>query len=61
MGQWVKNPSAVAQITTEKWVQSLAPSQWVKDLVLLQLWCRSQLGLRFNPRHRNVHTPQVQP
>ena len=23
--------------------------QWVKDLVLSQLWCRSQLQLRFNP------------
>ena len=29
---------------------SLIPSlaQWVKDLVLLQLWCRSQLWLRFH-------------
>ena len=23
--------------------------EWVKNLVLLQLWCRSQLQLRFNP------------
>ena len=28
---------------------------WVKDLVLLQLWCRLQLPLRFNPWPRNFH------
>ena len=25
------------------------PAHWVKDLALLQLWCRSQLWLRFDP------------
>ena len=29
--------------------------QWAKDLVLLQLWCRLQLRLRFDPWHRNFH------
>ena len=27
-------------------------AQWVKDLMLPQLWCRSQLWLRFNPLSR---------
>ena len=29
--------------------------QWVKNLVLLQLWHRSQLWLRFDPWSRNFH------
>ena len=35
------------------WITGLA--QWIKDLVLLQLWHRSQLWLRFNPWPRNFH------
>ena len=31
---------------------------WIKDPVLLQLWHRLQLQLRFNPRPRNFHMPQ---
>ena len=31
------------------------PVQWVKDPVLLQLWCRLQLRLRFDPWSRNFH------
>ena len=31
------------------------PGQWVKDLVLLQLW------LRFQPWSRNFHVPWVPP
>ena len=30
-------------------------AQWVKDLALPQLWCRSQLKLRFDPWPRNFH------
>ena len=26
-----------------------SPAQWVKDLALLQLWCRSQLQLGLDP------------
>lgn len=42
---------------------SLNPSQaqWIKDLVLLQLWHRLQLQLGFNPQPGNFHVPQVQP
>ena len=28
--QWVKNPTAVAQIPVEAWVPSHFPAQWVK-------------------------------
>ena len=34
-------------------------AQWVKDLVLLQLWCRLQLWLEFDPWPRNIHMPWV--
>ena len=37
------------------------PSQWVKDLVLPQLWHRLQLQLRFSPRPEYFHMSQVQP
>ena len=37
------------------------PVQCVKDPALLQLWCRSQLQLRFHPCPRNFHTLLVQP
>ena len=33
-------------------------AQWVKDLALRQLWCRSQLWLRFSPWPRNFHMLQ---
>ena len=33
------------------------PEQWVKDLVLLQLWQRSQLWLRSDPWPWNFHMP----
>ena len=46
--QWVKNPTAVAQVTVEEQVQSLAQHSGLKDLVLLQLQCRSQPWLGFN-------------
>ena len=38
-------------------IASLA--QWVKDLVLVQLWHRSQLWLGFNPWPANFHMLQV--
>ena len=40
------------------WIPSLV--QWVKD-PLLQLWCRSQMWLRFNLWPRNFHMLWVQP
>ena len=30
-------------------------AQWAKDPVLLQLWCRSQLWIRFSPWSRNFY------
>ena len=53
--QWVKNPTAVAQVAVEAWVGSLALSSGFKDLVFLQLWPG------FNPCPRNFHVPWVQP
>ena len=35
--------------------------QWVKDLVLLQLWCWLQLRLRFDPWPGNFHMLWVWP
>ena len=35
--------------------------QQVKDLVLLQLWCRLQLRLGFIPWLGNLHMPWVRP
>ena len=32
-------------------------AHWAKDPVLLQLWHRSQLWLRFHPWPRNFHMP----
>ena len=34
-------------------------TQWVKDLALVQLWCRSQLWLRFNLWPGNFHVLKV--
>ena len=36
-----------------------SPAQWVKDLVLLQLWRRSQLQLGFSSCPGNFHVRQV--
>ena len=36
-----------------------SPAQWVKDLVLLQLWRRSQLQLGFSSCPGNFHVLQV--
>ena len=35
--------------------------QWVKDPVLLWLWHRPQLPLRFDPWPRNFHMQRVPP
>ena len=60
----------MAQVSTVAWVQSLAQelhgcgqknikgvpavAQWVKDPVLLQLWQRLQMQLRFSPWPREI-------
>jgi len=33
--------------------------QWVKDLAVLQLWCRSKLWLRYDPCPGNFQMLQV--
>ena len=45
------------------WVTGSIPglAQWVKDLVLLQLWHRLKLWLGFYPWPGNFHMPWVQP
>ena len=39
-------------------MRSSLVAQWLKDLVLSLLWCRSLLWRRFNPWPRNFHAPQ---
>ena len=34
-------------------------AQWVKDLALPQLWCRSQFWLGFSPWPGSFHMPRV--
>ena len=46
---WVKNLPAVAPVTVEAQVSSLARLSGLKDPALPRLWCRSQLWLGFNP------------
>ena len=57
MAQWVNDLSCLCGNV------SLIPSlaQWVKEPVLQQQWCRSQLQLRSvsDPWPRNFHMPQV--
>ena len=44
----VKNPTAVAWVTTEAWVQCRAWHTGLKDLTFPQLWHRLQLELGFS-------------
>ena len=57
VARWVKNLTAAAQVKAEAWVQSLAQCSRLKDPALLQLQCRSQLRLRFDPWPGNFHMP----
>ena len=61
VAQWVRNPTAVAQVTAEARVQSLAWCSGLKDGALPQLQCSLQLWLGFNPWSRNFHMLQVRP
>ena len=51
--QWVKSLTTAAWVTVEAWVSSLALCRGLKDLALLQMWCRLQLW------SRNFHMPRV--
>ena len=55
----VGNPTAAPWVAAEAWVQSPALHSGLKDPVLLQLQCRSQLRLVFNPWPGNIHVPWV--
>ena len=61
MAQWVKNLIAAAQVAVEGQVRYLAPCSGLKDLVLLQLWCRLQLWLGFGPWPGNFCMQWVRP
>ena len=45
VAQWVKNLTAVAQVSAEAQVQSPGPCSGLKDPVWLLLWHRSSCGL----------------
>ena len=49
MVQWVKNPTAMARVAAEAQVRSSARFIWLKDLLLLLLWCKMQLWLHSIP------------
>ena len=60
MAQWVKNPTAAAQVATEAWVQYLDQHSGLKDPVLPQL-LPMQLQLGFNLWPGNFHMLWVLP
>ena len=60
MAQWVKNLTAAARVPLKAQVRFPTWGSGLKDLALLQLRCRSQLWLGFNPWPRNFHMPRVQ-
>ena len=51
VGQWVKNPTAMAWVTVEAWLQCPVQSSWLKDLTMPKLW--------FSPWSGNCHMPQA--
>ena len=55
MVQWVKNPTAVAQVTAEVRVWSSVRCSGLKDPALPQRGHRSQLWLGFSPWPGNFH------
>lgn len=57
MTQWVKDPACLCRGSNS----IPGPLQWAKDLVLLQLLCRSQFWLGFDSWPRNFHRPWLQP
>ena len=52
--------SVVGKTECKKWITGSSPvAQWVKDPVLLQLWCRLQLWWGFDPWPGIFHMLQV--
>ena len=56
MAQWVNGPACLCKGTGSM----PDPGQWVKDPGLLQLWCRLQLQLGFDPWAGKVHMSRGQ-
>ena len=54
MVQWVKNPTAEAQVAVEMWIQIPGLAHWVKGSIAATLW----LGFSLWPRNLNI--PWVQ-
>ena len=61
MAQWIKNPTAVAQVAVEVRVQFLTWYSELKDPMLPQLQCRLELRLIFSPLPGKLHMPWIQP
>ena len=59
--QWIKIWLPQLWFTAEVWVGCPAWRSGLKDLALLQLQCRWQLWLVFNPWTRNFHMPRMWP
>ena len=55
LAQWVKNPTAAAQVAAEAQVQSPDPCSGLKHLAVPHLWHRSQMWSGFNPWPENFH------
>ena len=57
VAQWVNDPACFCGVAGS----GASPAQWVKDLALLQLWCKLQMQLGFDPWPQELHMPRVQP
>ena len=55
MLQWIRNPTAEAQVAEEMQVQSPAPHRRLQGSRVAELQHRPQMQLRFNSWPRNFH------
>ena len=53
MAQWVSDLACLCGIAGS----IPDPVQWIKDPALLQMWCRWQMCLKFDPWPGNFHVP----
>ena len=61
MAHWVKNLTAVAQVSAEVRVHSLAHYSRLKGIAAATAKVTAVAQLRFSPWPDNFHMPQVQP